>query len=213
VRLALLTALLFCPVPITLVEMVPAETPLTPRVLFVVDVSGSMEGHELGRAVAAVRQIAGQPVDELEFGVLAFADDVTRWAGWEDDDAPPGWALAPNADAVEAASRWLADLGADGHTRVIPALEAGLAVARPGLSLVLVSDGAFYQEGEAEVLAAFEAGQRAREQAGNGRAVLLCYGVGARGRPVMDELGRVGRGGSWQERREEPAPPVQLSPR
>lgn len=187
---------------ITLHEVVAPQARLTPRVLFVVDVSGSMKGPEFTRALTAVRSIAAQPVDQLEFAVLAFNDGVYRWEGHPDADAPPKWACAPSEDAVRAAEDWLSEQGAEGDTLVIPALAAALAEERDTLSVVLVTDGGFYRETQTAVLEALTSGQKARVDRGLDEAVVVVYGVGSRTRPVLEELGKVGKGGYWQEEEE-----------
>ncbi len=197
-------ALLFLVAPtlcaaVTLNEVVPAQSRLTPRVLFVVDVSGSMKGPEFTRALGAVRTIAGQPVDQLEFGVIAFNDGVHRWSGIAGDDLPPGWAVAPSQDAVQQAEDWLGNLGAQGDTLVVPAIASALAEQRDKLSVVLVTDGGFYRETQNAVVTALRTGQKARADKGLGEAVVLVYGVGSRVRPVLEAVGKEGQGGYWQE--------------
>lgn len=182
-------------------EVVAPSERLTDRVLFVVDASGSMHGTEFGVALRAVRSIAGQPVDALEFGIIAFSDVPSRWPGLAADgeDLPAGWAACPSSEAVDRAEEWLSEHGADGDTRAIPALRMALEEQRDRLSVVLVTDGGFYSETEAAIVAAVEAAQVRREELGLGRAVLLVYGVGLRTKPVLEALGSSGRGGYFHE--------------
>ena len=59
--------------------VVPAQARVTKRVLFVVDTSGSMRGGKFEAAADALVRILEQPVDEVEFGVLAFSNRPHRW--------------------------------------------------------------------------------------------------------------------------------------
>lgn len=186
-----------------LVTVVEPQARLTKRIMFIVDVSGSMRGDKFGAACKAVVGAFEQPVDELEIAVLAFNDEPRRWPGIPEEGEggrriPEGWAALPSREAVEKAERFLSETGADGDTLVIPALTRALAEERRELSLVLVTDGIFQRESADEVLAAFEAGQKAREERELGRVVLLAYGVGGEA-PVLRSLGAAGRGGYIRE--------------
>lgn len=216
VACALLVALLA-----ELITVVEPEARLTKHIMFVVDVSGSMRGDKLGAACAAVTGALQQPVDEMEIAVIAFNDQPRRWPGIPEAEGerkiPAGWAALPSQDAVREAEKFLAGLGAEGNTLVVPALQAALAEERKELSLVLVSDGIFQQESEDEVADALEAGQKKREERELGRAVLLVYGVGSEA-GVLRRLGTAGRGGYLREPLErvpalQPAPGIQGSVR
>jgi len=185
-----------------IVAVVTPERRLTKRVLFVVDASGSMQGDKFARACRGVLQIAEQPIDEVEVGVLAFNDETARWPGLPEDHparpVPDGWAALPSAEAVASASAFLAERGAYGDTLVIPALRQALAETRDELSVVVVTDGVFQRERSDDVLAALAEAQQAREERGLGRAVVLVYGVG-REQEVLRELGAAGQGGYFRE--------------
>lgn len=198
----LLTWVLSLPLLSGLVMVVEPQARLTKRVLFVVDVSGSMRGDKLGAACAAVLSALQQPVDEMEIAVIAFNDQPRRWPGIPEEaegrSIPKGWAGLPSQEAVQAAEKFLGELGAGGDTQVIPALREGLAEPRAELSLVLVSDGIFQREAPDDVLAALEAGQKERDERELGRAVLMVYGVGSES-GVLRRLGESGRGGYLRE--------------
>ena len=184
-----------------LVMVVEPQARLTKRVVFVVDVSGSMRGDKLGAACTAVMTALQQPVDEMEIAVIAFNDQPRRWPGIPEEGerkVPKGWAALPSQDAVKAAEKFLGELGAGGDTQVSPALREGLAEPRDDLSLVLVSDGIFQRESPDEVMAAFESGQKQREERELGRAVLMVYGVGSES-GVLRRLAEGGRGGYLRE--------------
>ncbi|RMG09418.1 MAG: VWA domain-containing protein [Planctomycetota bacterium] len=220
---AALLVLLFCS---DVVEVVPAAERPSKHLLFLVDTSGSMEGDKFASACQAVVDIAAQPVDAMEIAILAFDDEVARWPGLPASGGPPprfqatvppralpraparrvppGWAALPSREAVRHASAWLARRPPEGGTRIIPALRAALAEPRKELTVVLVSDGQFYQERGEAILAALEEAQRAREAKGLGRALLLVFAVGEPA-ALLEDLGRLGRGGTYRRARAEDA--------
>jgi Mg-chelatase subunit ChlD len=217
-RAAVLLSVLFAASP--LVQVVAPEVRVTKRLLFVVDASGSMEGQRFANACSGVLEIASQPIDEMEIGLIAFEDDHARWPGVPDPapaegasapegerQLPSGWARLPSKDAVDAASAWLAARPPRGGTQVIPALTAALTEPRRELTVVLVTDGQFYQEDDAEVLAAIERAQQARAARGWGRAVIVVYGVGDV-HDVLKDVAKRGKGGYFR-RMEAPVIPPQ----
>ncbi len=211
----LLVVVFFAP---SIVEVVPAKARMTKRVLFVVDVSGSMAGLKFDKASQAVIEIAGQPVDEMEIGLIAFDNAPSRWPGIPEKAqegvpaVPKGWAALPSKEAVDSASGWLRKINPTGGTRLIPALKSALAEDRDKLSLVIVTDGQFYQETSTKIYAALEEGQKAREAKGLGRAVVLIYGVGE-SNSTLKKLGELGQGGFYRKQKEPVIPtPVMVMP-
>lgn len=101
----------------------------------VLDVSGSMSGHKLAQARAALRQLLRglEPADR--FRLIAFASVVRGWReGWSHAEPP----------AVAEAIEWLDALAADGSTNIHDALARALEpeVAPERLSQVLfLTDG------------------------------------------------------------------------
>jgi Mg-chelatase subunit ChlD len=183
------------------VEVQP-RTPITRRVLFVVDRSGSMHGDQFGRALACVHDMFEHASDELEVGLLAFNDATARWPGRPEPDkprpVPQGWAALPSDEAVEAANAWLEELGAGGDTLVIPALREALAEPREQLSIVLVSDGLFGRERTDDIMATLSLGQQSRERQGLGPAIVGVYGLGP-AQKILALLGDEGQGGYVRE--------------
>lgn len=180
---------------------VPPTTPITRRVLFVVDRSGSMHGDHFSRALAAVRDMLQQPTDDLEVAVIAFNDAAVRWPGKPEEGrrtVPAGWAALPSDTAVAEAEAWLESLGAGGDTLVIPALRAALGERRGELSIVLVSDGLFGRERTDDILGMIRSMQAEREEAGLGRAVLAVYGLGP-SQKILCRIGEMGGGGYVRE--------------
>src|SRR5690606_27366979 len=118
--------------------------------------SGSMHGDHFDRALRAVRDMFEHPTDDLEVGVIAFNDAAIRWPGRPEPErrrpVPPGWASLPSEESVDAANRWLEQLGAGGDTLIIPALSAALSEPRDELSIILVTDGLFGRERTDDIL-------------------------------------------------------------
>lgn len=182
------------------VEVAPG-TPITRRVLFVVDRSGSMHGDHFSRALAAVRDMIEHPTDDLEVALIAFNDAAIRWPGKPEEgrrNVPAGWAALPSDTAVGEAEAWLEALGAGGDTLVIPALRAAMGERRQELSVVLVSDGLFGRERTDDILGVITNAQAEREAAGLGRAVVAVYGLGP-SQKVLCRIGEMGHGGYIRE--------------
>ncbi len=196
---AALVSLPLCAVQLQ-VEVAPTA-PITRRVLFVVDRSGSMHGDHFSRALRAVRDLIEHPTDDLEVALIAFNDGAIRWPGKPEEaprNVPAGWAALPSDTVVAEAEGWLEALGAGGDTLVIPALRAALGERRAELSIVLVSDGLFGRERTDDILGVISGAQAEREAAGLGHAIVAVYGLGPN-QKVLCRIGEVGRGGYIRE--------------
>lgn len=183
-----------------LVEVEP-QARLTNRVLFVLDVSGSMRGRCLEAAMRFVRGGLELPSDDLQVGILAFSDSTRRWEGVPEPDGArpvePGWAALPSLDALSSAQAFLDGFNGAGGTLLAPALREALADPQDSLSVVLVTDGVFGDRLD-QVVAAIEEGQAERERRGLARAVVVAYGVGGPSE-ALRAAGEVGGGGAYRE--------------
>lgn len=185
--------------PEQVVTVVAPQARPTKRMLFVVDASQSMT-RSFSAALAAVRKVSSQPVDELNIGVIVFADfeEHLRWVY-----RGKRWAKLPDAKAVKAATAWLQRACVGTSTFVIPPLKDALADKASKLTIVLVSDGLF-SESDPQVLKAIEKAQRKRVKAKLPRALIITYGVGRAGsaalnsQSTMAKIGRAGRGGFYR---------------
>jgi Ca-activated chloride channel family protein len=160
-----------------------ALRPVATATLFVVDVSGSMQGLSIRKA----REALGRALDRLgpgdRFGLLAFSDEARVFR--------PGLVPA-SREAVAGAQRWVARLKADGGTRIHAALVRALdAMAaddpRAGESrrIVFLTDGAVANE--VQVL------EEIRSRLGDAR--IHAIGIGsAPNTYLMREMSAVGRG-------------------
>lgn len=192
-----------------LVTVVEPSERTTARVILLVDVSGSMRGPPLEAAIAAALSIARAGGDQLELAAYAFAGGCCRWPAprVEGETAPEGWASFPNEPALAHLLGWLRTpvLSDTNTTEISGALRAALAEPRDKLSVIVVSDGLLNDAAKAlEILAE---GQARREELGLGKAVVACWTIGAEA-PVLNELGREGRGGCWREAQPPPPPPL-----
>lgn len=98
------------------------RTATVPRdITFVLDVSGSMSGRKMEQARAAGKQLLGTLTREDRFRMIDFSSDVRTF---RDDfvDANPA--------NIEAATRYLNDLQANGGTNIDGALDLALAPPR-----------------------------------------------------------------------------------
>lgn len=184
----LLTGVVFA----ELVTVVQSSSRFSKHLLFVCDVSGSMYGRPFSKALTTFKALASQPTDELEIGLIAFADKPVRWLPAKKTT----WAKLPNAKAVKKAGSWLKTQGPGGGTKVIPALKLALADKKKKLTVVLVTDGIF-NETDATVLKAVETAQKDREKNKLGRALIAILGVGSK-QKVLTQLGKTGKGGYYR---------------
>lgn len=129
------------------VEHAHDGTDITKRVVFVVDVSGSMRGSPLDYAINAVAHVMTSFPDEGWIKVVCFSDesdvfDASDLPGLgEDEKDADGYIALPNAEAVAAIHTWLYTKGSAGNTLVFPALERAIREnPQEDRSLALVSD-------------------------------------------------------------------------
>lgn len=153
----------------------PADT------LYVVDVSGSMEGPSLSAARESLDRALLRLRPGDRFGLLRFDHDSALYL----DDLAPA-----TRSEVEAARRWVSELSAGGGTEIVPAIVRALdlmerrAEGRPG-RVVLVTDGAVANE--------IEAFRAVAERLGDVR--LHVIGIGAApNRWLVRKLAERGRG-------------------
>lgn len=191
-----LTLWLCCP-PDLHVE-VAAQSPLTERVIFLVDRSGSMDGDHFTRALKAFSEMINRPTDDLEIAIIAFNDTTYRWPGKPEDGVPFGWARLPSSIAAKEAENWLTVLGAGGDTILGGALREALAERRDKLSIVVVSDGLFGRERTEDLTSIIETGQAEREQNNLGKAIIGVYGLGPH-QKILTTIAEMGGGGYLRE--------------
>jgi Ca-activated chloride channel family protein len=115
---------------------------LATETLFVVDVSGSMNGTSISQARSALLEALERLRPEDRFNILAFNDDHRLFR--------PDFNNA-EGETIEAARDWVADLSADGGTMIYPALMRGLELMGESRSansqrIVFLTDGAVANE-------------------------------------------------------------------
>jgi Ca-activated chloride channel family protein len=158
-----------------------AARALPTQTVFVVDVSGSMEGTSIIQAKAALLAALDRLRPEDSFAMIKFNDGFETYRG----------RFEPAGRAERAAARvWVEDLEAGGGTEILPALlealtESSRGDARALRRVVLVTDGAVGNE--EEVLAAVE------KSLGDSRLHVVGIG-GAPNRWLMKKLADTGRG-------------------
>lgn len=185
------------PPPVEYVRAVVRPTDrLSRRVFVVLDVSGSMTGDSLQRAMRLVGELLHSPIDDYELAIGAFSDRTWRWEGVPEPDdyrpVPQGWARFPSMDALNSAQAWLSGFRANGGTNPCAALREALQEGRKDMSVLLVTDGKF-DNGPAAALEVFNAEMSKR------RVVFMVYGVGngVENEAHLAYMGREGGGGFW----------------
>lgn len=178
-------------------EIVAPTQRLTQRIVFVLDVSGSMqEDGKIKRLVGFVGSVIQQPLDELQIAIFAFDTSMYRWPGVADPPedtkpVPKGWAKLPSEEALKSAQAWLSQFTSGGGTRPEETLRAALSEERTDMSVVVVTDGD-YNNGSAESTAIVAERQAWREKKGCGKAVIMAFGVG-KGSAKQEHLAALGR--------------------
>jgi Ca-activated chloride channel family protein len=162
-------------------EEIGQPRPLPTETLFVVDVSGSMDGPSIAQAREALLAALGRIRADDTFDILTFNDDVHAFR--------PGFVAAAGPD-LEAARDWVGALQAGGGTMIEPALRRALDMMGQGggdrlQRIIFLTDGAVGNE--EEVLRAL------RGQARHVRLHMLGIGS-APNQYLMHKMAEAGRG-------------------
>jgi len=106
------------------------------NVVVLYDVSGSMKP-VAETAVKAMRQVAGQPTDDMRLKVISFGSAVHSWK--------KDWTLLPSQTALKELVAWIGRNPNAQSTYAVPAIQAALKIepAKP-LTVVLITDGQFF---------------------------------------------------------------------
>ena len=111
----------------------------SPRIMLVIDVSGSMSGDKLPKAVNAALKIVIFPTDALQVGVIAFDDVAVRITNPVDKSL---WFTLPGIPSAKALRSQLKGLGLGGSTNPNGALRIAF-LEKNVQSVVLITDGDF----------------------------------------------------------------------
>lgn len=174
--------------------IVEPKTPVTKRVMFLLDRSGSMHGNALSMAVNALLDISEQNVDEFDIALIAFNDSLARWPGIPGSGTPRGWASMPSDKALQNMKEWVNNFNASSNTHLIPALIRALSEQRDELTIIIISDGQFNDPTPntvppiAMILNTIAVGQQERAKMGFQPANIICYGIG----PINENLRVIG---------------------
>ncbi|MFP2911816.1 VIT domain-containing protein, partial [Pyxidicoccus sp. 3LFB2] len=115
-----------------------ASAPPKQEVVFMVDVSGSMEGESLPQAQAALRLCLRHLREGDRFNVIAFE---SSFRSFQPQPVPF------TQRTLEEADRWVAALRADGGTELLAPMQAAVQAAPDGV-VVLLTDGQVGNEDE-----------------------------------------------------------------
>jgi hypothetical protein len=180
---------------------------ISDRVIFVIDTSGSMsDGQRVSEAIRGALMILGSATDDFQAALVGFSDVARRWEGdpqpctheaSEDHDRRcvlPGWASLPWS--LQEALKWLNSIEADGVTNADRGIHEAMSDKTPGLTLVLITDGAIDVEG---ALKAIKIGRLVRKQKQLGDTAVMIWGVGrfAEKASTLNEIAKIAGGGFY----------------
>lgn len=161
----------------------PSGVPVPREYLFLLDVSGSMNGFPLGVSKEIIRGILNDLNEEDSFNIRAFAGGSEVFSESGSVQADPG--------TRNRAIRWVDNLRGSGGTRILPALKEILAEPRPegrSRTIVALTDGYVTVEHET-----FELIRRSL-----GEANLFAVGIGSSvNRHLIEGMARAGRGDAF----------------
>ena len=177
----LITPLLVC---LALTPITPATARYPKNFIFLVDVSGSMEGPEIAKAISAFLLIARQPIDAGSFTIYTFAEVVAMW--------PEGWQKMPSEDAVRKAQKFLESIVPGNGTQVVPALREAFRGKKKALSVVLITDG-FFDEHDVRVAQHLKLAKT--ERAALGLPPVVLGAIGIHGEKTMNSLAAIAKAG------------------
>ncbi|GGF81237.1 marine proteobacterial sortase target protein [Alteromonas lipolytica] len=116
------------------------KQPLAKDILFVIDISGSMQGKSIIQAKASLAEAIEQLAPDDRFNIIAFNDEFNLF-----NDR----VVAANSDIKPVAQHWVASLQADGGTEMYPAMQAAydqLRATERLQQIVFITDGAIGNE-------------------------------------------------------------------
>ena len=96
--------------------------PMAKHVIFVLDVSGSMDGKKMTQLQNAMKTILAELRAIDFFSIIKFSDNITEWRKG---------ATAVDENSIQEASRFVSELQASGGTNIHAGLMAGLSKVKP----------------------------------------------------------------------------------
>ena len=198
--LALFLALPLCAWATELTQEVAPKTPLTKRVMLVMDCSGSMvtSDNVVAKALEQLSQMLNQPVDDMEIAVICFNDSTTRWAGVPEDGLKANWARLPSVTATKDAFDFVAQSYVSGSaTYFVQALQKAIAEPVADMTIVIITDGLNTHETEDEIVKQVRLAQTARAKANLGAAPIWAIDADAEADKWLKELAEAYGGGYW----------------
>lgn len=179
--------------PLSLRQLERPTARFSTNLVLVLDRSGSMnEQNRLPQALAACRTITAQPTDELRLKLVVFGSRVQAST----------WVSLPDPAALRNLQEWARTARVGTATYLKPALAEALLQKEASLSVVVVSDGEFYEPKQTVLLPHLLALQASRVKMGLGQATVAFVGVGP-GEHDLRLLGRAGRGGTYRWEQDE----------
>jgi len=176
------------------------------RIIYVLDVSGSMTGGPLQEAISVTRVFAS---DEFLATVITFDDDYVEWGGVDEECShaedephnnrclPAGWARLPvHQNQLDS---HVENVEKGGGTVPGPALARAVEIATDQTLIVFVSDGKFANIRD-ETTQALSAALLARREADGDLPQILVWSTQRTDDPpeTLVELAGIGGAGLWR---------------
>ena len=175
----------------TVKEVVPSTSPLSKKVIFIVDISGSMgQDDNLSRAFRFFTTTANAPVDAFDMQVFAMGSSCYHFS--------KDWVKMPDEEEVKKCLAWLKTFDGRQSTNAVDCFKEALRVKEKSISIVIISDGLFDNIESTAKTVLDEQTRRTKEY---GRALIACFGVGenAEKSSSLIDLGRTWGGGFYAE--------------
>lgn len=128
----------------------PEQGQVSKNIVFVLDISGSMQPEELSRGISTMMTLLEQPIDEMNVAVIAFSDGTYVWPGpkqkgplVEQSKLPSNWLEMPNKDGLNELHAWVKQLKAGGGTNMHGAIREAVCQNVSPLTIIVISDGQY----------------------------------------------------------------------
>lgn len=144
---------LFCILPVNAEDswaVEPEQGQVCKNILFILDISGSMQPEELSRGISTMMMLLEQPIDEMNVAVIAFSDTNYVWPGpsqkgplAEQSKLPSNWLEMPSKEGLAELHDWVKKLKSGGSTNMHGAVREAVCQNVSPLTIIVITDGQY----------------------------------------------------------------------